>query len=74
MDLATILGLILGTALIMTSIMISAPLESFVNMPSVLIVVGGTIAATMIRFRMGQVFGSMKIAMHTFKGKRDKPI
>jgi len=74
MDLATILGLITGTGLIMMSIMISAPLDSFINAPSILIVVGGTFAATLIRFRMGQVFGSAKVAMHAFKGKQDKPI
>ena len=74
MDLATILGLVGGSTLITVAIMLGSPLESFINPPSILITVGGTIMATMVRFRMGQVFGAFKISLHTFKGKQDKPI
>jgi chemotaxis protein MotA len=74
MDLATILGLIGGNVLIIMSIVQGSPLESFINAPSLLITVGGTVMATLVRFRMGQVFGAVKISIHAFKGKQDKPI
>jgi chemotaxis protein MotA len=74
LDLATIIGLVSGIVLITMSIIMGSPLESFINPPSILITVGGTFAATLIRFRMGQLLGSFKVAMHTFKSKQDKPI
>ena len=46
MDLATILGIVVGLGLIVGSIMIDGSLGAFINGPGMLIVLGGTIAAT----------------------------
>ena len=60
MDLATILGLIIGTGLIIASMFIEGskggiPITEFWSTSSMLIVLGGTLAATAIAFRMNEV-------------------
>ena len=44
----------------------------FINIPSILIVVGGTIAATMIGFPLGDVIGMFKTAIKVFMFKIEK--
>ena len=60
MDLATIFGLITGTGLIIASMIIEGskggiPITEFWSTSSMLIVLGGTIAATSVAFRMNEV-------------------
>jgi chemotaxis protein MotA len=73
MDLATIIGLISGTILILISILIGGSALVFVNTPGLLIVVGGTLAATFIKFTMTDVIGSIKVAMKAFLVKKEDP-
>lgn len=47
MDIATLVGLVLGAALVLMAILLGGDLMAYVNIPSVLIVVGGGFAATM---------------------------
>ncbi|MCA9322803.1 MAG: motility protein A [Planctomycetes bacterium] len=54
MDIATVVGLVLAHVLLIGSIMMGAGLAAFFDVPSILIVVGGTIAATMVAFPMGK--------------------
>jgi len=56
-----------GLGLIVGSIAFGGgALGGFVDIPSVLVVVGGTIATTFIMFPMSVVFGSVKVAMKAF--------
>lgn len=55
MDKATLIGLILGIVLVIGSIMIGGELTPFIDVPSVMITVGGSIAATLINFPMPKV-------------------
>lgn len=73
MDIATIIGLFGGLGIILTSILISSPLSTFINVPSLLVVIGGTMMVTLMRFRMKQCFGSFKVALKTFKSKLTPP-
>lgn len=73
MDIATIVGVIGGFILIFVSIMIGSPLESFFNLPGIMVVFGGTIAATLIMQRMDVVLGAIKVAMIAFFDKSEKP-
>ncbi|MFK7737110.1 MAG: motility protein A [Pirellulaceae bacterium] len=74
MDIATIIGLILGFGLILASIaMGSGGLMPFVDVPSGMIVFGGAIAATFINFPMGSVFGTFAIIMKCFLFKLPNP-
>lgn len=66
MDLGTIIGFVLGVGLIVGSILMGAGLGPFIDIPSVLIVIGGTIATTLIMERMENVIGAFKVAKHTF--------
>lgn len=74
MDIATIIGLILGFGLILASIaMGSGGLMPFVDVPSGMIVFGGAIAATFINFPMGSVFSTFGIMMKCFLFKLPDP-
>jgi chemotaxis protein MotA len=50
MDFATILGMLIGFGLIITAMVLGGSPTAFINIPSILIVVGGTFAVTMISF------------------------
>ncbi len=74
MDLATIIGLVSGTILVLSAIMMGPSPVAFINMPSILIVFGGTIAATFIRFPMNVVFSTFKVAGNAFSEKVKPPV
>jgi len=65
MDIATLAGLLGGTILIMVSIMISGGLGAFINIPSIVIVVGGTLAATLVQYPLSDVLSLMGVTRHT---------
>lgn len=69
MDLATVIGFVLGIGLVLWSIVSNSPLSSFINGPGLAIVLGGTIAATFICEGMGQVIGSIKVGLKTLLNK-----
>ena len=73
MDLATIVGLISGTALILTAIFLGGSFLSFIDIPSILLVVGGTLAVTFIKFKMSDVINSIKVVMKAFMVKMSDP-
>lgn len=73
MDIATIIGIIGGFALIIGSILIGSPLSTFFNIPGLLVVVGGTIAATLIMQKLPIVLGAAKVAMNAFFDKAAQP-
>ena len=50
MDLGTVIGILLGQVLIVASMMSGGSLSAFINVPSMLIVVGGTASAVMTAF------------------------
>jgi chemotaxis protein MotA len=54
-DLATILGLIGAFGLIAYAIYIGGSFAAFVDVPAILIVIGGTIAATTVCFSLGEI-------------------
>lgn len=55
MDIATIAGILSGIVIVGIAIFLGGNFSSFVDVPSVFIVVGGTIAATFIRFPLANV-------------------
>ncbi len=74
MDLATLVGLIGALALIVVSMLMSGELGMFVNIPSIVIVVGGSIFAVMAKFGLGQFLGAFKVAGKSFIFKTDDPL
>ena len=73
MDLATVIGLVLGTVLLIISILLGGSLGLFINIPSVMIVGGGTLATVMIRFGLPDVINASKVAMNAFFTKTSNP-
>ncbi|MEJ2158488.1 MAG: MotA/TolQ/ExbB proton channel family protein [Desulfobacteraceae bacterium] len=73
MDIATVIGLVSGTVLILGSIIMGGSLLTFINVPSLLVVLGGTVAVTFIRFKMADVIGSIGVALKAFLFKLQNP-
>ena len=70
MDIATIVGLLLGIGLVVGSIMMGGGgIMPFVNIPSLMITVGGAFAALMINFPLRSVLGVFGIVKHCFSTK-----
>ncbi len=73
MDIATIIGLLGGSALVLSAVIIGGSALIFVNIPGVLIVVGGTLATCFIKFSMEDVINTIKVAMKAFLVKMEPP-
>lgn len=65
LDIATLIGLVGGLLLIFVSILIGGGLGGFINIPSILIVFGGTIMATLVQYPLGDVLGLMGVIRQT---------
>ena len=48
MDLASLIGIISGIGLIVSAIILGGEVNNFLNMPGIMIVMGGTMAATLL--------------------------
>jgi chemotaxis protein MotA len=73
LDLATVVGVIAGVFLLLAAIFMGGGMGVFFNVPSMLIVVGGTIAATLINFPLKEVMRVLKVAPRAFKSSFDEP-
>lgn len=73
MDIATIVGFFLAYIVLGTAISLGGPFILFVNAPSILIVIGGTFAVTLMRVTLGNFLGSFKIGLKGFFYKLDQP-
>ena len=73
MDIATIIGLVGGTILVLSAIILGGSAIIFLNIPGLLIVVGGTLATSFIKFSMAEVINSIKVAMKAFTFKMEPP-
>lgn len=70
MDIATIIGIISGIGLIVVSITMNSGLELFVNTPSIMIVVGGTVASILIAYPLHEVLMVLSLLRRIFFHKR----
>ena len=73
MDLATLIGLIGAFGIVMTSILLGGSAGTFVNTPSLLVVIGGTVLVTMMKFSLGKFAGAASIAVKAFLYKPSNP-
>lgn len=71
MDIASIVGLVLAYVIIGGAIMMGGPFIIFVNVPSILVVIGGTFAVTLMRVTLADFLGSFKIGLKGFFYKLD---
>ncbi|EAQ98421.1 flagellar motor protein PomA [Congregibacter litoralis] len=73
MDLATLLGMVGAIGIVLAAILTGGSALVFINVPSILIVLGGTVMVVMIKFSMGQFFGAFKVALTAFINKSSDP-
>ncbi|MCB1763887.1 MAG: flagellar motor protein PomA [Gammaproteobacteria bacterium] len=71
MDIATLIGLLGGIGIIVGAIATGGDVMLFVNLPSILIVVGGTFMVTLMQVSLKDFLGSFTIAMRAFFYKTD---
>jgi chemotaxis protein MotA len=72
-DLATLIGLVGAAIIVVMAMVTGGDVMIFVNVPSLLIVIGGTIFAVMAKYSLGQFLGAMKVAGKSFKTKLSSP-
>jgi chemotaxis protein MotA len=68
-DLATLLGLFIALGFITGAIVSGGSLMLFINPPSLLIVVGGSVAVVLMQFNLSQFFGAFRVAAKAFTHK-----
>ncbi len=73
MDIASIIGIISGAVLVVLGITNSGDLSWFWDLPSFLIVVGGTTAATFIAYPLNRVLASFKVVKKAFSNNNFQP-
>jgi len=73
MDLATLLGMLGAIAVVLAAIVTGGSPMVFLNVPSILIVVAGTVLVVMIKFSLAQFFGAFKVASRAFFFKLEDP-
>ena len=69
MDLATLVGVVAGVGLVLASILMNSGLDLFFSVPSAMIVIGGTGAATLIAFPVNEVMKVMGLFLRVFMVK-----
>ena len=69
MDIATFIGVIASFGILVSAIMVGSGLSAFINVPSLLIVMGGTICATMINYPLKDVIRTIKVVQKAFFAK-----
>ena len=66
MDIATIIGILSGLGLVLFTIIQGGNLEIFIHLPSMMIVGGGAMAATLVNFPLKEVIGVMGVVKKAF--------
>ena len=74
LDLATLLGIMVAAALVISSILLGGSGSWFINYPSLMIVLGGTMGATLINYPMSDLISVFKVTQNAFRHKPFQPI
>lgn len=73
MDIATLIGFLGGIGIIIGAIAVGGDVMMFVNVPSLLIVFGGTFMVTLMRIPLSDFLRSFGVAAKAFFNKKDDP-
>jgi chemotaxis protein MotA len=66
MDVATLVGIITAFSLVFTAITMGGSIALFINIPSIMIVVGGTLGATLINYPLPDILKVSKVVKNAF--------
>jgi chemotaxis protein MotA len=72
-DIATLLGFVLGIGIIVAAIMVGGPISMFIDVPSLLIVFGGTFGVSLMRVPLDDFFRSFGVVGRAFMNKKINP-
>lgn len=73
LDIATIVGLLGAFGIVIMAMFLGGSVGLFVNAPSMLIVLGGSLLVVMMKFGLKQFLMSFSVAIKAFVFKGDKP-
>lgn len=74
MDILTLVGLAAGVLIVTLAMLANASVLTFLNLPGLAIVLGGTFAVTLIKFRMPSVMSAFRLAFAAaFTERVDRP-
>ncbi len=73
MDIASLVGVLAAFGIIGAAIGLGGPFGIFINVPGLLVVVGGTFAVTLMRITLADFLGSFKVGLKGFFYKLDAP-
>jgi chemotaxis protein MotA len=74
MDIATIVGVVFGVGFMGIALQMGGGIETFIDVPSLMIVVGGSIAATLINFPLKQILSVMKVMPKLIKANEEQAL
>jgi chemotaxis protein MotA len=69
MDIASIIGVVSGMGFVLGTILLGGSIMAFVNIPSILVVLGGTFAATLVGYPLSDFLKVFKFGMKIFMFK-----
>ena len=62
MDVATLFGMIVAGGLVVSAILVGGPGSWFINPPAIMIVIGGTMGATLLNYPLSEILGVFRVA------------
>ncbi len=73
MDIGTIIGALLGLGLVAAAILMGGAIGGFVDIPGSLVVIGGTVAASLVMYPLKTVLGTFKVGINVVTVKLHSP-
>jgi chemotaxis protein MotA len=73
MDITTLMGILVAGVLVVSAILMGGPGMWFLDYPSLMIVVGGTMGATLIAYPVSEVMSVVGIARNAFLHRHQSP-
>ena len=73
MDLATLIGMLGAFAIVVMAMVLGGDIGTMINIPSLLIVIVGSLFVVLMKFGLGQFLGAFKVAGKAFIFKLDEP-
>ncbi|MBW1908121.1 MAG: motility protein A [Deltaproteobacteria bacterium] len=73
MDITTFVGILVAGGLVISSILMGGSGGWFVNYPSLMIVIGGTMGATFVSYPLSEVMGVFRIVKNVFLHRSESP-
>ncbi len=73
MDIATLIGIVLSFGLVISALVIGGNPAIFISIPSMLIVLGGTLGATLVNYPLSEMLGVVGVFKNVFFSSLESP-